>query len=181
MAGNYLEQLVSEWYEYKGYFVRRNIQVEKRQKGGHESELDVVAFHPVDKKLAHIEPSMDSFSWAERELRYKRKFELGEKYIPKIFEGMDLPKTDDGKLIIEKVVLLEFASKQNHELIGGGKILLVYELLREIFIEFLPKDKSISTNAVPEHMPTLRTLQFLSSHKEEIFGKRIESVHLFRK
>lgn len=31
---NYLESLVAEWLEYRGYFVRRNVKVGKRQKGG---------------------------------------------------------------------------------------------------------------------------------------------------
>ena len=42
MAHNYLERLVAEWYEYQRYFVRRNILVGMRDKGGHACELDVV-------------------------------------------------------------------------------------------------------------------------------------------
>ena len=38
IATNYLERLLAEWYEYKGYFVRRNVMVGKRAKGGHECE-----------------------------------------------------------------------------------------------------------------------------------------------
>ena len=41
MAGNHLESLVAEWYEFRGYFVRRNIRVGKRSKGGYECELCV--------------------------------------------------------------------------------------------------------------------------------------------
>ena len=47
MAANYLEQLVAEWLEYQGYFVRRNVLVGKRAAGGYECELDVVAFNPI--------------------------------------------------------------------------------------------------------------------------------------
>ena len=60
MASNYLEQLVAEWYEYQGYFIRRNVLVGKREQGGYECELDVVAFHPETKQLVHIEPSTDA-------------------------------------------------------------------------------------------------------------------------
>lgn len=35
---NFLEQLVAEWYEFRGYFVWRNINVGPRPKGGFESE-----------------------------------------------------------------------------------------------------------------------------------------------
>src|ERR1700683_1491772 len=62
---NFLEQLVAEWYEYRGFFVRRNVNVGKRTAGGHEGELDVVAFHPVEKLLVQIETSMDAESWAQ--------------------------------------------------------------------------------------------------------------------
>jgi len=67
---NHLEQLVSEWYEFQGYFVRRNVHVGKRSNGGWECELDVIAFNPQKKHLVHIEPSMDANSWAKREERY---------------------------------------------------------------------------------------------------------------
>jgi hypothetical protein len=33
---NYIEQLISEWYEYKGYYVRRNIKVGRRKSGGYD-------------------------------------------------------------------------------------------------------------------------------------------------
>lgn len=88
MPSNHLEQLIAEWYEYQGYFVRRNILVGKRAKGGYECELDIVAFHPLTKHLVHIEPSLDANSWAVREARFKRKFDAGRKYIPGLFDGL---------------------------------------------------------------------------------------------
>ena len=69
MPGNYLEQLVAEWYEYQGYFVRRNVLVGKRAKGGYAGELDVIAFSPTLNHLVHVEPSMDADSRAWREER----------------------------------------------------------------------------------------------------------------
>jgi hypothetical protein len=47
MASNYLEQLIAEWYEYKGYFIRQNVWVGKRARGGYECELDIAGleFH----------------------------------------------------------------------------------------------------------------------------------------
>jgi hypothetical protein len=64
---NFLEQLVAEWYEFNGYFVRRNVMVGRRSGGGWECELDVVALHPKKKRLVHIETSMDAASWGTRE------------------------------------------------------------------------------------------------------------------
>ena len=167
MSVNYLEQLIAEWYEYPGYFVRRNVLVGKRVKGGYECELDIVAFHPMDKKLVHVEPSMDADSWAVREKRYKKKFDAGETYIPALFQGFDLPGD------IEKIAVLVFASKQNHEFLGGGRLMLASELLEMIFTAL--KDKHLSSNAIPEHSTILRSFQFVTEYKDTVM--RAWQVH----
>ena len=66
MARNYLEQLIAEWYEHEGYFVKRNVWVGKLSFGGHECDLDVTAFDPDRNHLLHIEPTHDADSWATR-------------------------------------------------------------------------------------------------------------------
>jgi hypothetical protein len=60
---NFLEQLIGEWYEYTGCFVRTNIKFGKRSAGGYEGEIDVAAFDPRTKCLIHIEASTDADSW----------------------------------------------------------------------------------------------------------------------
>jgi hypothetical protein len=162
MASNYLEQLIAEWYEYKGYFVRRNVRVGKRAKGGYECELDIVAFHPERKHLVHIEPSMDASSWAEREKRYQKKFAAGRKYIPQLFQGFELPTE------IEQIAVLVFASKANRSTVGGGRILLIDKLLQEIFQEL--RDKRLASNAIPEHLAVLRSFQFVAEYHQVIFN-----------
>jgi hypothetical protein len=148
---NFLEQLVAEWYEYQGFFVRRNVNVGKRPQGGHEGELDVVAFHPSKKQLVHIETSMDADSWAEREIKFARKFGAGKKHIPNLFTGLEpLPE-------IEYIALIGIGSDKNHASIGGGEVLTVCGLLREIR-DKIPHD--FSSQAVPEQFVILRTLQF---------------------
>jgi len=152
---NFLEQLVAEWYEFQGFFVRRNVLVGKRLKGGHEGELDVVAFHPGKKRLVHIETSMDATSWAERETRFSRKFKTGQKYIQSLFAGFDpLPE-------IEPVALIVMGSARNHAKVGGGTVLMIGDLMREI------RDKvpyGVGTQIVPEQYVILRTLQFASEY-----------------
>ena len=41
---NFLEKLVAEWYQYRGYFVKGNVKFGPREQGGYKSEMDVVAF-----------------------------------------------------------------------------------------------------------------------------------------
>ena len=148
---NFLEQLAAEWYEYRGYFVRRNVLVGKRSAGGHEGELDVVAFNPAKQSLVHIECSMDADSWAERERRFSQKFRMGRKYIQDLFQGFDsLPQ-------IEPIALLAMGSSKNHVTVGGGRVVMVGELLQDIR-QKIPS--SFTSAIVPEQFVILRTLQF---------------------
>jgi hypothetical protein len=157
---NFLEQLVAEWYEFRGYFIRRNIKVGRLPKGGFESELDVVAFNPTKQHLVHIEPSMDAHSWAKREKRFTAKFAAGKRFIPSLFPGFaKLPE-------IEQVALLVFAGGLGHPKIGGGTVLLIQDLMKEIRFdpEWGLSKRLVSNKAVPEQFTILRSLQFAANY-----------------
>jgi hypothetical protein len=161
MALNYLEQLLAEWYEYQGYFLRRNLLVGKRKKGGHECELDIVGFHPVKRHLIHVEPSMDALSWKHREERFRKKFSAGQNYIPDLFEGFDLPKEIDQRAVFV------FASAKTHQSIGGGLVVHIRDVLSEIF--GVLKSKSLYTSTIPEHLGILRSFQFVAEYRDSVF------------
>lgn len=160
MAGNYLEQLIAEWYAYRGYFVRQNVLVGKRAKGGYDCELDIVALHPSVQHLVQVEPSMDAASWSTRERRYRKKFQAGRKHIPKLFRGFKVPKE------LEQIAVLVFASKKSHETVGGGRIVLVQELLGDIFRGL--QGKRLDSEAVPEHLPILRSFQLVNHYRRVV-------------
>jgi len=162
MANNFLEHLVTEWYEYRGFLVRRNIPVGRRARGGYEAELDVVAFHPVTRRLVHLEPSMDAESWETRERRFQRKFDAGRRHIPGLFPGVALPDE------IEQIAILIFASKANHPTLGGGQVQLASDLMREIMEDL--SDKKLAENSVPEHHALLRTLQLVVEYRRKVFA-----------
>lgn len=150
---NFLEQLVAEWLEYQGYFVRRNVHVGRRPKGGYECELDVVGFHPGRKHLVHVEPSMDADSWAKRRERYSKKFAAGRKHIPDLFSGFQpLPE-------IEQIALFGIGGRGPYESLGGGKVVLVAERMSEILADLATK--TFASHAVPEQFICLRTVQFV--------------------
>ena len=119
-----------------------------------------MAFNPPEGRLVHIEPSMDASAWDVRDERYKRKFEAGKKYIPKLFEGLDVPSD------IDQVALFYFASKANRQTIGGGRIQLVSELLSEILSAL--RGQKVASNAVPENFALLRTLQFVADNSSMV-------------
>ena len=85
---------------------------------------------------------------------------VGKKYIPALFEGLDIP------VEIEQIAILVFASKSNHQTIGGGKVVIVQELLQEIFHEL--RDRHLSSSAIPEHLIILRSFQFVTEYRKEI-------------
>lgn len=154
MASNHLEDLIGEWLEYRGFFVRRNVLVGKRSRGGYECELDIVAFHPTDGRLLHYEPSMDAHSWAKRETRFSKKFAAGRKYIPALFEGIEIPAT------IEQFAVLGFASARNVKMLAGAKVQLASELVEEVLAGL--SSKRLAKEAVPEQFPLIRTLQYVA-------------------
>ena len=160
MAHNHLEQLIAEWYEFQGYFVKRNVLVGKRAMGGYECELDVVAFHPGRQHLVHIEPSLDADSWASREQRFQKKFDAGRKYIKDLYEGMSMPEH------IEQIAVLVFASSTNHPTLGGGRLMAVDELIEEIFLAL--KDKRLESRAIPEQLTILRSFQYVNQYRDVV-------------
>ncbi|MPZ34747.1 MAG: hypothetical protein GEV13_27815 [Rhodospirillales bacterium] len=153
---NFLEQLVAEWFEFQHYFVRRNVRVGKREKGGYESELDVVAFNPEKQHLVHVEPSMDADPWEKRERRFGAKFAAGQKHIPSLFIGFSaLPK-------LEQIALLGFAGQGGRSTLGGGRILLIGDFMNQIRADIA--HPSIRNNAIPEQYVILRSLQYAANY-----------------
>jgi hypothetical protein len=124
---NHLEQLVAEWLQYRGYFVRTSVLVGPRPKGGFEGELDVVGLHVINRHLIHVECSLDANAWGVRERRFADKFKRGRQYIRTFFAGLDLP--DD----IDQVVILQFAGRGAPETVGGGRLVSGKQFIREVF------------------------------------------------
>ena len=162
---NYLEQLVSEWYEFQGYFVRRNVLVGKRKEGGYDCELDVVAFHPESKELVHIEPTMDADSWKKRETRYKKKFACGKKHIPKLFSGVATPTQ------IKQIALFGYMGRNPRRTLAGGQVKTLRELLKDISHKL--ESHRTAENIVPERFTILRTMMFMVEHRKDIFDSTI--------
>ena len=153
---SHLEDLLCEYYEWKGYIVRRNVKVGRLKHGGWEGELDIVAFHPQSNDLVHLEPSLDADSWSKREHRFARKFSVGRRYIfTDLFPWLN-PKTP-----LKQVAVLISRGKA-HTHIGGGHVRTVDEITKEIRTEVAAEGKMVSS-AIPEQFPLLRTIQLVES------------------
>lgn len=150
---NHLEQLVGEWLQYNGYFVRNSVLVGARERGGFEGELDVVGYHLGIGHLLHIECSLDAKSLEKRQAHFARKFDCGQRHIREAlgggFSNAELPPLD-------QVVVLQFSSGRTRT-IGGARLVTVREFVHEVFHGL--QGTSPQSKAVPSNLPLLRTLQ----------------------
>ena len=149
---NHLEELVSEYYEWNDYFVKKNINVGKRTAGGYEMELDLIAYNPHTNHLIHIETSLDAYSWQTREERYAKKFNIGRKYI---FEDV-FPWLDRSIEIDELIIGI---NKTQDGKLNGINITTVDDYMSKIIKDVKDAGKA-SKNAIPQKFPMLRTIQF---------------------
>jgi hypothetical protein len=164
----YLEQLAREWYEYQGYFVRRDLWVGLESDGSYECELCVVAFHPTRRHVVHIEPSFDLLSWQEREQHFQTKFDAGKKYLHRIFGT-------EPRLHIEHIALIVSSDRPRAHTIGGGKILLLSDLLAEILQHLSGLD--IASALVAAQWSLIRTLQLVAAHRERLSPLLVMKPH----
>ncbi len=147
---NHLEQIVAEWLQYNGYFVRCSVPVGPRPRGGFEGELDVVGVNIVRSHMIHVECSLDADSKAIREKRFSAKFERGRRFKDSVFPGLTLPED------FEQVVVHQFPNK-GMRIVGGAQLISVWELVHEIHVGL--KKTSPASGAVSSNLPLLRTLQ----------------------
>jgi hypothetical protein len=153
---SHLESLIAEYYDWRGYWVKRNVKVGRLSHGGWEMELDIVAYHPHTGHLVHLEPSIDAHSWETREQRFSKKFGSGEKYIFKeVLTWLD-PKTP-----IDRIAILTSHPK-NRDFMMGAKILSIDEFMSEVRAAVIACGIT-AKNAIPEQYPLLRTMQLSHS------------------
>ena len=149
---SHLEDLIAEYYDWKGYLVKRNIKVGKLKHGGWEMELDIIAYNPHSNHLIHVEPSIDADSWSRREFRFQKKFSAGGKYIfSEVYTWLNIETP------VDQVAILVSHPKGRDE-IAGAKIKSIDELMSEIRSEVIDTG-IIAKSAIPEQYPLLRTIQ----------------------
>jgi hypothetical protein len=151
---NHLENLISQYYDWKGWVVKKNVKVGRRNLGGYEGELDVVVYNPESGKVIHYEPSTDASAWANREEKYKRKFYLGKKHISKdVF-----PWLRNG-FELEQIAVF-FRVSERHRNFQGCRAISIDELVKMIRGD-IEKQGRVGKNAIPEQYDLLRTIQLI--------------------
>ena len=148
---NHLEKLTRQYYDWDGYLVKGNVKVGRLSHGGWAGELDIVAYHPKENKLIHVEPLIDAHSWEKREERFEKKFRLGREYIYKdVFPWLpsDTP--------LEQIAMLITSSRK--ELLCGATITSIDEFMKKIKNK-IKGEGIMAKKAIPEEFDLLRTIQ----------------------
>jgi hypothetical protein len=149
---NFLEQLSAEWYGYQGYFVRTNVKVNKRAKGGWDNELDVLAFWAQNGELVHIESTWDAEPWPKRKARFvTKKFVYSQSQYEEIV-GAKIPR-------VRKIALVGLGRSTKSDLNWGSgvEVLLIPNFIASVAKELAQKDPL--KDVVPEGFPRLRAMQ----------------------
>jgi len=147
---NFLEQLAAEWYAYRGYLVRTNVKFAKRKEGGYSGEMDVVAFHPEERSLVHIEVSMDADSWEERREKLLKRFERARRHYDELFPFRGLS--------VQEVVVAGWGRTHPEGVFPEGvTVKTPAEFVRDIVTELRKHD--LRKDIVPEEYPVLRAMQ----------------------
>lgn len=153
---NFLESLAAEWYAVQGYFVRTNIKVNRRDNGGYNNEIDVLAFLPSSGKLVHLETSWDALTWEKREERYlSKKFVFSEKQYSEII--------GTSPSVIQKRAIIGTSKTQPKVLWGDDiEVTTVPNFIAEISAEM--KLRHPMRDVIPETYPCLRSFQFVLAY-----------------
>jgi len=179
---NVYEQLISEWLSIQGYVVVNNVKVGRNalgesdhnsSRGGWAGELDVVGWNPVTGDLVNYEPSIDSYSWPQREERYRRKFAVAKKHLRDIPQLAAVSEETINRL--RCVAVLYNSPKgmpERMEWLDGE--LITHDALMDDIESWLRQHYGVAAvGAIPETHPLLRTLQLglLGSYRSRA-GKR---------
>ena len=151
---NHLETLISQFYAWKGWVVRKNVKVGRRDRGGYAGELDVVVYDPTTGKVIHYEPSTDASTWEKRAAKYERKFKAGRTYIAT--EVLPWLKPD---FALEQIAVF-FQVPEHRRAFQGAKAISIDDLVKMIRDE-IQKQGRVGKNAIPEQYDLLRTIQLV--------------------
>lgn len=128
------------------------MRARKREKGGWDVELDVLAYDPSNGTLLHVETSGDAASWAKR----KRQF-LAKKFILKREEYEAILGCKVSK--IKKIAVVGYPRSTKVDLNWGQDIevvlipVLIARIAEKLHLQHPTKE------AVPEGFPILRAMQ----------------------
>lgn len=150
---NHLEELVREYYEYQGWFVRTNVRFNKLSHGGYKGEADVLALNPDPNsaELVHVECTEAAFSDSDLKNLADKKFQLTNAQYAQLL-GFQV------KTVLRVFIVGQSGVSKEGLMPTGVK----HKSLKAFFKEVNDSiSKDFLQKAVPESFPLLRTMQLV--------------------
>ena len=146
MKFNFYEQLLFEFFDYRGYFVKTNLFINKLIKGGYESEVDILAINLTEYKLVVAEVSNDADSWDKRIDKFGKKLSSAIKYFTsQLFQELPREKKWNFKFwICLPSYKKNFPSEYKEKIIRKAMANLGYQYQGTQLYEICPTEKSLA-------------------------------------
>lgn len=146
----WLEQLVQEYYDIQGYWVRTNVNYGPGRRGGYSGDADVLAFEPHNRVLVHLEVSMGAEKWEEKKATVTKKFKKAKDH----YEAM----CPHPFVRTEKVAITGWSSSPAPITIPGVDIWTLGQFMHKV-VE-LVTNRFRGSKLPPEQYPLLRAVSF---------------------
>ena len=154
MKVNFREQLIAEWYELRGYFVRTNEKWPDGHGRRRSEDMDVLALCPTTRKLIHIETTSSEYkNWVEK---YRgRKFHSDDSFYMENFHADSVQRV---AIVGSGAGPNDNAAKKlkDHNITLQSFGQLYEEIEEKIRDDWWPETKK----AIPETLPILKGIQY---------------------
>ena len=153
MKVNFREQLIAEWYELRGYFVRTNEKWPNRRRN--EGDMDVLALCPETRNLIHIEIASSEGKKGQWVRKTKEKFNSDDSFY---MENFHVDSVKRVAIVGSGWAANDAAVKElkDHNITLQSLGQIYEEIGKKITDDWWPeRDKSI-----PETLPILKGIQY---------------------
>lgn len=151
---SHLVDLVAEYYSWQGYFVKKRVCVGRTVASFHALTLDVIAFAPDKNRAIHVEASIDSSTWADREEKFQQKIQGAKTYFAETPYKWLHPDIE-----LEHVAIFVNRPKRMPKLLNAT-LYSIDEFMAEIRRDVLNAGY-VSRGAIPSVYPMMRTIQLV--------------------
>lgn len=149
MSEGFIEDLLSEWYQFKGFFVHRGFTVPS-ENGEQPLKLSFVAFNLEQRSVVHVEVAGYALSSGQIKRRYEHKFNLASNALTAAFDRSRI------SLSLSQILITSGASSVDSEDIDTlDEVQAAPEFLKKVMEDLL---KSREISEIPSHLSILSAL-----------------------
>lgn len=150
----FLLQLACEYYQFMGFFIRRNLKFGEFKLSENSGEIELLAYNYKENILFHFETAQEVGTWDNKIAKLTKKFNEAELYYSDYVNTTDIQiqrvsVIGTGEGSIENIKQFEKKTR--------SKLLNIKEFLKHIKVEVMKHDPY--KELMPEGYPLLRAIQ----------------------